>query len=41
METTDITRLIKIDEVSLRLENLFYQLNNRPNGNQVRRGKIS
>lgn len=35
-QTTDIVRLIKIDEVSLRLENLFYQLENRPNGKEVR-----
>lgn len=36
MEITDINRLIKIDEVKLRLENLFYQLQNRPNGMEVR-----
>ena len=37
METLaqQMIRDIKVDEVSLRLENLFYQLDNRPNGQQV------
>ena len=32
----NIDREIKIDEVKLRLENLFYQLENRPKGRMVR-----
>ena len=36
MTTEDIFRNIKVDEVKLRLENLFYQLENRPNGREVR-----
>ena len=32
----NLTEAIKIDEVKLRLENLFYQLENRPNGQEKR-----
>jgi hypothetical protein len=35
MNTHNIIHDIKVDEVSLRLENLFYQLDNRPMHKEV------